>query len=68
MGKTARRKQRALQRRSALSPRNIVEHAMSECAKQVSRNRNMQTDVLKTAPETLGRVVCIAPNKGTANE
>jgi hypothetical protein len=55
------RKQRGLQRRSALSAKNITEYAMSESAKIQQRNRNMKTDVLKTSPERLQTVVCIAP-------
>ena len=57
------RKQRGLQRRTALSAKNIVEHAMSESAKQQQRNRNMKSNALTTAPETLGRVVFVSVEK-----
>lgn len=57
------RKQRGLQKRSALSAKNIVEHAMSECAKQISRNRSMKTDALKTKSEVLNKILFIAVNK-----
>jgi len=68
MGKAKRAKQRGLQRRTALSPRNIIEHSMRQCAKQVSRNRSMKTDVLQTAPALLGRVICVAPPGRESNK
>jgi hypothetical protein len=67
VGKAKRHKERGLQRRTAFSAKNIVEHAMSECAKQISRNRSIRIDVLKTTPALLGRVVYVAP-KEQSNE
>lgn len=68
MGKAKRARERGIQRRSALSPKNIVEFAMAQSAKQQKRNRSMKTSVLTTSPGLLGRVVCVAPNQGTVNE
>lgn len=62
------RKLRGLQRRTALSAKNIVEHSMSESAKVQQRNRNMKTDALQTSPSFLGRVIVIAPPKEQSNE
>lgn len=59
MGKAKRARERGIQRRTALSAKNIVEYAMSECAKQVSRNRNMQSDALKTKPGLLNTIIYI---------
>ena len=63
MGKAKRARQRGIQRRTALSARNIVEFSMAESAKVQKRNRNMKTDALKTAPELLGRVIFVSAEK-----
>jgi hypothetical protein len=57
------RKRRHLASRSALSSRNVVEHAIAECAKVKGRNRSLQSTVLQTNPETLLTVVCIPKQK-----
>jgi len=62
------RKQRGLQRRTALSAKNITDFALSESAKIQQRNRNMKTDALRTAPALLGRVIFIPVKDRTEDE
>lgn len=62
------RKERGIQRRSALSAKNITEFAMAQSAKQQKRNRSMKTDALRTAPALLGRVFYVAPKEQSNND
>jgi hypothetical protein len=55
------RKRRHLASRSAMSSRNIVEHAMDESAKVVRRNRSFRTKVLRTDQTLLQKVVYVPP-------
>jgi hypothetical protein len=62
------RKRRHLASRTALSQRNITEHAIVESKKAVHRNKSAQSHCLRTHPALL-TVVYIAPPKeqGQAN-
>jgi hypothetical protein len=55
------RKRKDKQRRTALSPRNIIEYAMEQCKKVKDRNRSLQPTALKTPTGILATVVCISP-------
>jgi hypothetical protein len=56
------RKRRYLASRSALSQRNIVEHAISECKRVVHRNKSMRTNALRTSQTLLAKVAYVPPN------
>ena len=57
------RTQRGLQKRSALSAKNIVEFALAESAKIQQRNRNMKTNALQTKPEVMNKILFIPVNR-----
>jgi hypothetical protein len=57
------KKRKDVASRTALSPRNIVEFSMEQCAKAVNRNKSLQTNILKTDSALLGRVFYVPPQK-----
>jgi hypothetical protein len=56
-----KQKRAGLNRRTALSPRNILEYEAAECAKAKQRNRSMRSKTLKTKPEFLQQVFVANP-------
>jgi hypothetical protein len=58
-----RRKRANLNKRTALSPRNILEYEASECARVKQQNRSMRSKVLKTNPTLLQVVYVANPTK-----
>jgi hypothetical protein len=57
------KKQRDLQSRTALSPRNIQENIALECSRAIHRNKSLHTNVLRTPTELLDKVIVIPPKK-----
>jgi hypothetical protein len=57
------KKQHDLEKRTALSPRNITEHVASECARAIKRDRKLHTNALRTDSELLKKVLVSNPAK-----
>jgi hypothetical protein len=57
-------------KRTALSPRNILQHEAEECARIKHRNRSMRSKCLITKPEFLQSVFVAnpAPKESTSND
>jgi hypothetical protein len=61
------RKRSALNRRTALSPRNILEYEAAECARLRDRNRSLKINSLATrSSDWVGRVVIVNPKEAEA--
>lgn len=61
MGRNHKRSNK--QKRTALSPRNILEYRAELCAQVVKRNRTHKSNVLKTNPDTLTKPIFMPMKK-----